>query len=160
MRSLLLPMATTLLAQCWIKTAKWDWSLSYWNFREIALQNNNSTTNSYKVSQIPYSPVPNIFIESQSFQQQNMAPTQHNSPQNTVSVWLQEINDRLSNLITKKKKWNLCAKFRSYKSLKLSSQCTKTFIRLCYTRKMLQHWIIHYKISWEKICISRNAFHE
>jgi len=79
----------------------WDWSLSYWNFREIALQNKNSTKTSYKVSQIPYSPVPNITL-NHSFQKQNLAPKQHNSPQNTVSVWLQDINDRLSNLITKK----------------------------------------------------------
>jgi len=114
LRSLLLRMATTVIVQCWIKTAMWDWNLSYWNFREIALQNKNSTKASYKVSQIPYSPVPNIFIESQSFEQQNLVPTQHNSPQNTVSVWLKEINDRLSNLIIKK--WNFCAKARRYKS--------------------------------------------
>jgi len=80
----------------------WDWCLSYWNFREIALQNKNITKTSYKVSQIPYSPVPNVFIESQSFQQQNLAPTQHNSTQNTEPVWLQEIKDFLSNLIIKK----------------------------------------------------------
>jgi hypothetical protein len=97
-----------LTAQCLIKTAMWDWRLSYWNFREIALQNKSSTKTSYKVSQIPYSPVPNILIESQNFQQQNLAPTQNNSPQNTVSVWLQEINDLLSNLIIKKKWEFLC----------------------------------------------------
>lgn len=107
-------MATTIIAQCLIKTAMWDWSLYYWNFREITLQNKNCTKTSYKVLQIPYSTVPTIFIESQSFQQQNLAPTQHNSPQNTVSVWPQEINDPLSNLIIKE--WNFCAKARSNKS--------------------------------------------
>jgi hypothetical protein len=66
------------------------------------------------VLKIPYSTVPTIFTETQSFQQQNLAPTQHNSPQNTVSVWLQEINDPLNNLIIKK--WNFCAKARSNKS--------------------------------------------
>ena len=46
-----------------------------------------------------------------------MATMQHNTPQNTVSEWLQEINDLLSNLVVKKKKkWNFCAEARSYKS--------------------------------------------
>lgn len=107
-------MATTLSAQCLIKTAMWDWCMSCWNYREIALQIKNSTKTSYKGLQISYSPVPNIFIESQSFQQQNLAPTQHNSPQNTVYFLVQEINGLLSHLNIKK--WNFCEKARSYKS--------------------------------------------